>query len=158
MSHRQRPMRKDDADYVCLTGPNTCTGTVRIGTLDLHDVDVKWWRSKIGLVQQEPFLFNDTLFNNVAFGLCGTQWQDLSKEEKMKMVKEACKEAYADEFIDRLPQGYDTMVGESGIKLSGEFDKSSFVYADSTNHVPIPQAVSVNESRSPEALLSNLLF
>jgi ATP-binding cassette subfamily B (MDR/TAP) protein 1 len=39
----------------------------------------------------------------------------------MKMVMEACKEAYADEFIDRLPQGYDTMVGESGIKLSGEF-------------------------------------
>ncbi|KAK7184542.1 ABC transporter transmembrane region [Paraphaeosphaeria sporulosa] len=100
-------------------GPNTCTGTVRIGNIDLLQVDLKWWRSQIGLVQQEPFLFNDTLFNNVAFGLCGTKWQDLTKEEKMKMVKEACKEAYADEFIDRLPQGYDTMVGESGIKLSG---------------------------------------
>ncbi|KAL1607999.1 ABC-type transporter tr06 [Paraconiothyrium brasiliense] len=92
---------------------------VRIGGTDLSEVDLKWWRSQIGLVQQEPFLFNDTLFNNVAFGLCGTRWQELSKEEKMKMVKEACKEAYADEFIDRLPQGYDTMVGESGIKLSG---------------------------------------
>lgn len=101
-------------------GPNTCTGKVRIGSIDLQDADLKWWRSQIGLVQQEPFLFNDTLFNNVAFGLCGTKWQDFSKEEKMKMVKEACKEAYAEEFIDRLPQGYDTMVGESGIKLSGE--------------------------------------
>ncbi|KAF2451027.1 leptomycin B resistance protein pmd1 [Karstenula rhodostoma CBS 690.94] len=100
-------------------GPNTCTGTVRNGNTDLRQVDLKWWRSQIGLVQQEPFLFNDTLFNNVAFGLCGTKWQDLSKDEKMKMVKEACKEAYADEFIDRLPQGYETMVGESGIKLSG---------------------------------------
>ncbi len=100
-------------------GPNTCTGTIRIGQTDLRDVDLKWWRSQIGLVQQEPFLFNDTLFNNVAFGLCGTDMQDLSKEEKMKMVEEACREAYAEEFISRLPQGYETLVGESGIKLSG---------------------------------------
>ena len=70
-------------------------------------------------MQQEPFLFNDTLFNNVAFGLCGTSLYDLSKEEKLKMVQEACREAYAEEFISRLPQGYETLVGESGIKLSG---------------------------------------
>ncbi|KAH8723608.1 P-loop containing nucleoside triphosphate hydrolase protein [Phaeosphaeriaceae sp. PMI808] len=100
-------------------GPNTCTGTVSIGQTDLRDVDLKWWRSQVGLVQQEPFLFNDTLYNNVAFGLCGTRYQDLSKEEKMKMVEEACREAYAEEFISKLPQGYDTLVGESGIKLSG---------------------------------------
>jgi ATP-binding cassette subfamily B (MDR/TAP) protein 1 len=100
-------------------GPNTCTGTIRIGQTDLRDVDLKWWRSQIGLVQQEPFLFNDTLFNNVAFGLCGTSMQDLPKDEKMKMVEEACREAYAEEFISKLPQGYDTLVGESGIKLSG---------------------------------------
>lgn len=100
-------------------GPNTCTGTITIGRTDLQRVDLKWWRSQIGLVQQEPFLFNDTLFNNVAFGLCGTDMQDLSKEEKMKMVEEACREAYAEEFISKLPQGYDTLVGESGIKLSG---------------------------------------
>lgn len=100
-------------------GPNTCTGTIKIGETDLGDVDLKWWRSQIGLVQQEPFLFNDTLYNNVAFGLCGTSMQDLSKDEKMKMVEDACREAYAEEFISKLPQGYDTLVGESGIKLSG---------------------------------------
>ncbi|KAF2683953.1 leptomycin B resistance protein pmd1 [Lentithecium fluviatile CBS 122367] len=100
-------------------GPNTCTGSVRIGDVDVRNVDLKWFRSQIGLVQQEPFLFNDTLYNNVAFGLCGTLYQEVSKDEKMAMVKEACKEAHADEFIDRLPQGYDTFVGESGIKLSG---------------------------------------
>ncbi|KAF1934701.1 P-loop containing nucleoside triphosphate hydrolase protein [Clathrospora elynae] len=100
-------------------GPNTCTGTIRIGSTDLRNVELKWWRSQIGLVQQEPFLFNDTLFNNVAFGLCGTRYQDLPKEEKMKMVEESCREAYAEEFISKLPQGYDTLVGESGIKLSG---------------------------------------
>ncbi|KAF2658230.1 leptomycin B resistance protein pmd1 [Lophiostoma macrostomum CBS 122681] len=100
-------------------GPNTCTGTVRIGGIDLCDVDLKWWRSQIGLVQQEPFLFNDTLFNNVAYGLCGTPLANKTKEEKMAMVEEACEEAYASEFISKLPDGYDTMVGESGIKLSG---------------------------------------
>lgn len=100
-------------------GPNTCTGTVRVGDTNMRNVDVKWWRSQIGLVQQEPFLFNDTLYNNIIFGLCGTKYETLSKEEKMKMVDEACREAYAEEFIAKLPQGYDTLVGESGVKLSG---------------------------------------
>jgi ATP-binding cassette subfamily B (MDR/TAP) protein 1 len=100
-------------------GPNTCTGAILIGGVDLRKVDLKWFRSQIGLVQQEPFLFNDTLFNNVAFGLCGTSLNDATKEEKMVMVEEACREAYAEEFINKLPQGYETMVGESGIKLSG---------------------------------------
>ncbi|KAJ4364631.1 ABC-type transporter tr06 [Neocucurbitaria cava] len=100
-------------------GPNTCTGTIRIGDTDLRKVDLKWWRSQIGLVQQEPFLFNDTLYNNVAYGLCGTRYEDFSKEEKLKMVEEACREAYAEEFISRLPKGLETLVGESGIKLSG---------------------------------------
>jgi ABC-type multidrug transport system fused ATPase/permease subunit len=100
-------------------GPNTCTGTIKIGDTRLLDVDVKWWRSQIGLVQQEPFLFNDTLYNNVAFGLTGTQYENLPKEDKMKMVEEACREAYAEEFVAKLPEGYETLVGESGIKLSG---------------------------------------
>ncbi|KAF2205715.1 P-loop containing nucleoside triphosphate hydrolase protein [Delitschia confertaspora ATCC 74209] len=98
---------------------NISTGAVKIGDTDLRKVDLKWWRAQIGLVQQEPFLFNDTIFNNVAYGLCGTQWEDATKEEKIRMVRDACKEAYADEFISKLPLGYETLVGESGIKLSG---------------------------------------
>ncbi|KAF5853597.1 hypothetical protein GGP41_002155 [Bipolaris sorokiniana] len=100
-------------------GPNTCTGTIKVGGTDIRQIDAKWWRSQIGIVQQEPFLFNDTLYNNVAFGLTGTRYQDLPKEEKMVMVEEACREAYAEEFISKLPEGYETLVGESGIKLSG---------------------------------------
>lgn len=109
--------KKDDK--AAELGPNTCTGTIRVGETDLRDVDLKWWRSQIGLVQQEPFLFNDTLYNNIVFGLCGTHLHSLPKEEKVKMVEEACREAYAEEFILKLPDGYDTLVGESGIKLSG---------------------------------------
>jgi len=85
----------------------------------LEEIDMKWWRSQIGLVQQEPFLFNDTIFNNVAAGLIGTQWENEPEEIKRKLVKEACVESFADEFIDRLPDGYDTIVGDSGAKLSG---------------------------------------
>lgn len=110
---------KKKEDEVKEFGPNTCTGTVRVGNTDLREVDLKWWRSKIGLVQQEPFLFNDTLYNNIIYGLCGTEHENLSKDEKMKMVEEACREAYAEEFICKLPEGYETRVGESGIKLSG---------------------------------------
>jgi ATP-binding cassette subfamily B (MDR/TAP) protein 1 len=94
-------------------------GEIKIGNINLKDIDAKWWRSQIGLVQQEPFLFNDSIYKNVAYGLCGTDWKDKPNSEKLEMVKSACKEAYADEFISRLPKGYDTIVGESGIKLSG---------------------------------------
>jgi ATP-binding cassette, subfamily B (MDR/TAP), member 1 len=65
--------------------------------------DVKWWRSQIGLVQQEPFLFNGTIFENVAYGLIGTKWEAESEDVKRVLVKEACEEAFADEFISHLP-------------------------------------------------------
>jgi ATP-binding cassette subfamily B (MDR/TAP) protein 1 len=92
---------------------------VFVGSTNLNKIDVKWWRTNTGLVQQEPFLFNDTIFNNVANGLCGTKWNESPNEEKLEMVKNACQESFAAEFIDKLPEGYQTMVGESGIKLSG---------------------------------------
>lgn len=70
----------------------------------INDLDLKWWRSQIGLVQQEPFLFNDSIYNNVAFGLIGSKWESESEDVKMELVTEACKEAFAEEFISRLPQ------------------------------------------------------
>ncbi|KAK6207725.1 ABC transporter [Colletotrichum tabaci] len=95
------------------------SGSITTGGQALTDIDLKWWRSQIGLVQQEPFLFNDTIFRNVAYGLIGSEWEDAPEEEKRELVKEACHEAFADEFIDRLPDGYDTAVGDGGAKLSG---------------------------------------
>ncbi|KAI0914184.1 ABC transporter-like protein [Ustulina deusta] len=94
-------------------------GSVTIGGHKLTDLDLKWWRSQIGLVQQEPFLFNQTIFENVASGLVGTQWENAEDTVKRELVQVACKEAYADEFISRLPEGYETHVGDAGIKLSG---------------------------------------
>lgn len=79
-------------------------GTIKIGDKHLQEIDLKWWRSQIGLVQQEPFLFNDTIYKNVEYGLIGTEWEFDSPRTKRVLVKQACKEAFADEFIIRLPQ------------------------------------------------------
>ncbi|KAI1474051.1 P-loop containing nucleoside triphosphate hydrolase protein [Daldinia eschscholtzii] len=102
------------------TGPAVeLKGSISTCDHELEEINLKWWRSQIGLVQQEPFLFNDTIYKNVAYGLIGSEFQDEPEERKRELVKEACKEAFADEFIDRLPDGYETLVGESGTKLSG---------------------------------------
>ncbi len=75
-----------------------------VGGRALREIDLKWWRSQIGLVQQEPFLFNNTIYQNVEFGLIGTEWEKAEFEVKKELVQQACKEAYADEFINRLPE------------------------------------------------------
>ena len=80
------------------------TGTISVGDRDLTTLDLKWWRSQIGLVSQEPFLFNDSLYNNVAYGLIGSRWEGADDESKQKLVEEACAESFADEFIRRLPK------------------------------------------------------
>ncbi|ATY61289.1 ABC multidrug [Cordyceps militaris] len=99
--------------------PVALSGRVTTCGHSIDDINVKWWRSQIGLVQQEPFLFNESIYVNVSNGLVGTQWEDEPEDKKREMVKAACKEAFADEFIDKLPKGYDTTVGDGGAKLSG---------------------------------------
>ncbi|KAI0267305.1 P-loop containing nucleoside triphosphate hydrolase protein [Gloeopeniophorella convolvens] len=95
------------------------SGVVRLDGVDLRDLNVKWLRSQIGLVSQEPTLFATTIRGNVEHGLINTPHEHASPEEKLKLVKEACTKANADGFISKLPLGYDTMVGERGFLLSG---------------------------------------
>lgn len=82
---------------------NAVSGRIMIGNHELDDIELRWWRSLVGLVQQEPFLFNDTIFANVANGLIGTDMEDEPEARKMERVEEACREAYAHEFVTRLP-------------------------------------------------------
>ncbi|KAF9242533.1 P-loop containing nucleoside triphosphate hydrolase protein [Melanogaster broomeanus] len=95
------------------------SGSVKLDGVDIRDLNIKWLRSQIGLVSQEPTLFATTIKGNVAHGLTNTPFDGLSEEEKFKLIKEACIKANADGFISKLPQGYDTMVGERGFLLSG---------------------------------------
>jgi ATP-binding cassette subfamily B (MDR/TAP) protein 1 len=80
------------------------TGSILVDGHNLNEIDVKWWRTQIGLVQQEPFLFNDTIYGNISLGLIGSQWENETEEVKRDLIKGACKEAFADEFIERLPK------------------------------------------------------
>jgi subfamily B ATP-binding cassette protein MsbA len=85
-------------------------GAIRIDGHDIRDVTLASLRAQIGVVTQETILFNDTVRNNIAYG------QPHVTEES---VIEASKTALAHDFILRLPEGYDTMIGERGLRLSG---------------------------------------
>ena len=94
-------------------------GSVSLDGHDLKTLNLRWLRSQIGLVSQEPTLFATTIQENVEFGLINTQWENADQEKKFALVKEACVKANADDFISKLPNGYATMVGERGFLLSG---------------------------------------
>jgi subfamily B ATP-binding cassette protein MsbA len=85
-------------------------GTIEIDGLNYKDVSKESLRSLTGMVTQEPFLFNDTIFNNIAFG-----WPEASEEK----VIEASKIANAHDFIVQTELGYQTIIGDRGVKLSG---------------------------------------
>jgi subfamily B ATP-binding cassette protein MsbA len=86
------------------------SGIISIDGIDIRDLTLKSLRSHIGIVTQDTLLFNDSVRDNIAYGR-----SDLPFER----VREAAAAAYADEFIMQLPHGYDTVIGESGLRLSG---------------------------------------
>ncbi|KAF2650811.1 multidrug resistance protein 1, 2, 3 [Lophiostoma macrostomum CBS 122681] len=94
-------------------------GTIRLDGTDIRELNLRWLRTNMRLVQQDPTLLSGSIFDNVAFGLFGTEKASLSQEKQREMVEKACKAAYADEFIQRLPKGYETQVGEHAMMLSG---------------------------------------
>ncbi len=86
------------------------TGKIFIDGIDISTISQSNLREKIGFVPQDPVLFHRTLMENIRYGR-----RDATDEEVMR----AASIAHCDEFIDNLPKGYDTYVGERGIKLSG---------------------------------------
>lgn len=117
-----------------LVGPSGCGKSTLVGLLerwyqpasgqillDGHDIaeyNTNWLRSNVRLIQQEPTLFQGTIYENVAKGLIGNQ-RNLSEEEQIELVQEACRSSNAHDFIEQLPEGYDTQVGERASMLSG---------------------------------------
>ena len=87
------------------------SGSITIDGNDIRDLDLKWLRSNMGYVQQEPQLFGLTIRQNVTYGVD----RQITDQE----LEEVCEKANAREFIVKWPKGYDTMVGERGVKLSG---------------------------------------
>lgn len=117
-----------------LVGPSGCGKSTLVGLLerwyqpasgqilldgrDIADYNTKWLRSNIRLIQQEPTLFQGTIYQNIAKGLIGDQ-RSLPEEKQMEMIKEACRASNAHDFIEQLPEGYHTQVGERASMLSG---------------------------------------
>lgn len=85
-------------------------GEISIDNINIRDIALKSLRHQIGIVTQETVLFNDTIRANIAYGRL---------KSSMEEIERAAKEAYAHEFITHLPLGYDTFIGDRGMKLSG---------------------------------------
>ena len=86
------------------------SGKITIDGEDIRKITLKSLRQNIGIVQQDVYIFSGTIFENIAYGKTGATLDE---------VKEAAKRAGADEFIRELKDGYNTYVGERGVKLSG---------------------------------------
>lgn len=85
-------------------------GEILVDDVNIRDIDIDFYRSQIGYVQQEPVMFKDTIFNNIAYN---------NNNIPVEAVINAADIANAHPFIAKLPEGYDTLIGERGIGLSG---------------------------------------
>jgi subfamily B ATP-binding cassette protein MsbA len=86
-------------------------GQILLDGVEIQDIKLRSLRRQIALVNQQVTLFNDTVANNIAYG-------DLAGAP-LEQIKAAAEASYADEFIEKMPQSYDTLVGENGVLLSG---------------------------------------
>ncbi len=160
-------LRLDKGQMVALVGPSGAgkstlvnllprffdpdSGRVTIDGTDIRDLPVEALRGLIGIVTQETVLFDDTIRNNIAYGR-----SDLNLEE----VREAATAAYADDFIMATPGGYDTHIGEGGLKLSGGQRQRLAVARALLKNAPIlvlDEATSHLDSES-EALVQKALY
>jgi subfamily B ATP-binding cassette protein MsbA len=85
-------------------------GSIQINGMDIRQMTLKSLRLKMGLVTQETFLFNDTVANNIAYG---------DPDASSERIEAAARRAHAHDFILAMPDGYNTLVGEMGVRLSG---------------------------------------
>jgi subfamily B ATP-binding cassette protein MsbA len=86
------------------------TGFIRVDGKDLQHVRLRDYRSHLGVVLQDNFLFDGSILDNIRFA---------NPNANLQKIKEMCRVANADEFIEKFPNGFDTIVGERGVKLSG---------------------------------------
>jgi ATP-binding cassette, subfamily B, bacterial MsbA len=85
-------------------------GRILIDGVDLREFDRRSWRKRLSVVTQDAFIFNDTVANNIRFGRA---------DAPMELIRKAATLASAAEFIDELPDGYETILGDRGVRLSG---------------------------------------
>ncbi|XWW96038.1 hypothetical protein V2A60_004008 [Cordyceps javanica] len=110
---------KSSIAHLLLRFYDPLSGSIVLGGRNLADYQIGWLRRQMAVVKQEPFMFNKTVYENIELGFTGDQGRHLSPPERRKAVEQAARVAQASEFISKLPQGYDTVVGVRGSRLSG---------------------------------------
>ena len=129
-------------------------GRILLDGHDLRDVTIASLRSLIGKVTQEIVLFNDTVRNNIAYG---------QPDVPLARVKEAARMALAHDFIEAMPAGYDTVIGERGARLSGGERQRIAIARAILKNAPIlildeaTSALDVESERAVQAALANLM-
>jgi subfamily B ATP-binding cassette protein MsbA len=130
------------------------SGRILIDGRDIRELTLASLRRQVAQVTQETILFNDTVRNNIAYG---------QPDVKLALVEEAARNALAHEFILRMPQGYDTMIGEKGFRLSGGERQRMAIARAILKNAPIlilDEATSALDSESEslvQAALANLM-
>lgn len=127
------------------------TGAITVGDIDIRDLKQQDLRKHIAYVPQEPLLFHRSVAENIAYG---------KPSAPQKAVMQAAKAAYVDEFVSELPKGYDTLVGERGVKLSGGQRQRVAIARAILKDAPIlvlDEATSALDSRS-EQLIQKALW
>ncbi|KAF9884256.1 GTPase-activating protein [Aspergillus nanangensis] len=94
-------------------------GQVFLDGHDIQTLNLRWLRQQISLVSQEPVLFGTTIYKNIRHGLIGTRHENEPEEKIRELIENAAKMANAHDFINALPEGYETNVGQRGFLLSG---------------------------------------
>ncbi len=129
-------------------------GAIRVDGHDVRDVTIDSLRQLIGKVTQETVLFNDTVRNNIAYG---------RPDVAMERVEAAARAALAHDFIERMPEGYDTIIGEKGARLSGGERQRIAIARALLKDAPIlildeaTSALDVESERFVQAALGNLM-
>jgi ATP-binding cassette subfamily B (MDR/TAP) protein 1 len=125
-------------------------GTVLIDNKNIRNYNLRWLRKQIGLVQQEPILFNSSIRDNISYG---------SEESSETEIIQAAMDANIHEFISGLPEGYDTVVGDKGGQLSGG-QKQRIAIARTVLKrpaiLPIDEATSGLDGESERVVMSSL--
>ena len=98
-------------------------GELRVDGVSGEDIDLASWRSQIGYVSQETVIFDDTIANNISLWDSG----DMPSAEVQAQVEEAARKAHAHEFISAMPNGYETVAGDRGVRLSGGQQQRLFI-------------------------------